>query len=260
MTTRKWGMFLALLGVILFGKAGVAEEKGVETDETILADIAFAKANFPDESERWPSTMNGEYRQTVLDYTQSQMAKIPQSAEPQFFIFVDRNFDRQNIMVGFWNGVGKVIEIGWSKVSTGSLKFGHYLTPVGTFPIVRLGYRAKGTKNAKGWMGLGGKDSRIWSFGEQETTGWKGKWMRITMLMHATDPTYGEPRLGRPDSKGCIRISAKMNAFLDIYGILDQQVMGKESPERQRRLLRKDRQPVANPGLYMIVGDFPPIK
>jgi hypothetical protein len=39
--------------------------------------------------------------------------------------------------------------------------------------------------------------------------------------MHATDPGLLENKLGTPQSKGCIRIPATLNAFIDHYGILD---------------------------------------
>jgi hypothetical protein len=40
-------------------------------------------------------------------------------------------------------------------------------------------------------------------------------------LLHATDPANLEHRLGRPASKGCVRIPAAMNRFLDRHGVLD---------------------------------------
>lgn len=268
-------MMIASFAVLSYSMSAMADETKTSTDEIlpdpfqadqaakIEADIAYAKANFPDESERWQKDWRNDskdesYRQMVLNHVTAEMAKVSETTTPQFFIFIDRNPKRQNLLVAFWDGT-EVTEIGWSKVSTGDPRRIKYSkTPTGTYPIVRLGYRAEGTKNAGGWMGLGKKDSRIWSFGEVDSTGYKGIKTGITMLMHATDPTYGEPRLGRPDSKGCIRISALMNAYLDIYGILDKHILEKESPARQKRLLREDRQPVKNYGLYAIIADFPP--
>lgn len=43
----------------------------------------------------------------------------------------------------------------------------------------------------------------------------------IRLLLHATDPDYLEHRRGRPASKGCVRIPAAMNRFLDRHGVLD---------------------------------------
>ncbi len=108
--------------------------------------------------------------------------------------------------------------MGSDKSSTGnSARLGHYLTPIGVFRNVpsNMNYRALGTKNKRGWRGLGVKGSRVWDLGWQETIHPKGGKINIRLLVHATDPDEGERRLGRVDSKGCIRLTAKMNRFLD---------------------------------------------
>lgn len=43
--------------------------------------------------------------------------------------------------------------------------------------------------------------------------------------MHATDPKLLEPRLGSPQSKGCIRIPLSLNRFIDRHGLLDADYM-----------------------------------
>ena len=43
----------------------------------------------------------------------------------------------------------------------------------------------------------------------------------MRLQMHSTDPELLEPRLGSSQSKGCIRIPASLNRFIDRYGILD---------------------------------------
>jgi hypothetical protein len=43
----------------------------------------------------------------------------------------------------------------------------------------------------------------------------------MRLQMHAADPDYLEKRLGERDSKGCIRIPATLNAFLDRNGLID---------------------------------------
>jgi hypothetical protein len=70
--------------------------------------------------------------------------------------------------------------------------------------------------------------------------------------MHATDPSYGETKLGRRDSKGCVRISAALNEFLDFFGILDYNF---ENSGKAQWVLRKDRSPVSHAGKYIIIGD-----
>ena len=120
--------------------------------------------------------------------------------------------------------------------------------------VKNFGYRALGTKNDKGWKGLGEKGSRIWDFGWQKTE-YKNGGKQIRLLIHATDPIYGEKRLGKRDSKGCIRISAKLNKFLDHYGVLDDDYEKNRNMKRASWLLRNDRKPIAFAGKYLIVGD-----
>src|SRR5262252_1994783 len=69
--------------------------------------------------------------------------------------------------------------------------------------------------------GLRGCASGI-SAGSVRGKGWgTGEEGDIRLLLHATDPDYLEKRLGRPASKGCVRIPAAMNRFLDRHGVLD---------------------------------------
>lgn len=180
----------------------------------------------------------------------------------QFFVYADRDPQKQNIMVGFWDDdKDEITVIGWDKISTGDPKHGkdYHFTPTGIFlnSTENLGYRAQGTKNSKGWRGFGAKGSRVWDFGWQETTKpcKRGLEQRtIRLLMHATDPDQGEKRLGRPDSKGCVRISARLNKFLDVYGIIDAEYENAQAVNPSW-LLRKDRQPIMFAGRYMLVGD-----
>ena len=117
--------------------------------------------------------------------------------------------------------------IGGSKVSTGQAgRHGYFITPTGVFPHTTaiLDYRALGTFNQNHIRGLGLKDMRVWDFGWQTADqGWRddGAQSEIRLLLHATDPDYLEQRLGRSASKGCVRIPATMNRFLDLNGVLD---------------------------------------
>ena len=90
----------------------------------------------------------------------------------------------------------------------------------------------------------------MWDFGWQSAIkGWTTdhEWGEIRLLLHATDPDHLEPRLGRPASQGCIRISAAMNRFLDRYGVLDadyeqaakndERILAVLSPDRQTKLV-----------------------
>lgn len=198
------------------------------------------------------------YQDAVNAYSREKLAKSEHGQESQYFVFVDRNPKRQNIMVGFYHaGDGVISVIGWGKTSTGDpARREHYITPTGIFEISaeHIGYRALGTKNAKGWRGNGAKGMRIWTFWWQRTANRKGGTIDIMMQMHATDPKFGEPRLGTRDSMGCIRISGKMNKFIDVYGIIDKDILA--HPEQAKRILSKDRKTVRFPGRYVIVGDF----
>ena len=151
----------------------------------------------------------------------------------------------------------KISIIGADKVSTGNPKRkGHFQTPAGIFAntVSNFSYRAEGTKNKKGWRGLGAKGSRVWDFGWQDTSHVDGK-RSIRLLMHATDPENGEKHLGKIDSKGCIRISAKMNQFLDQFGILDADYEAQLGKKKSQWILRKDRMPVNYAGKYLLVGE-----
>jgi len=177
--------------------------------------------------------------------------------QSQYFVYVDRNPDQQLIFVCFYDAALKKVEvIGVDKASTGNPnRRGFFETPLGFFKNIPeiMGYRAQGTKNKKGWRGLGARGSRVWDFGWQKTNK-DGYPVLIRLLMHATDPDFGEMRLGQTDSKGCIRISAKLNYFLDHYGILDKEYEERNSVKKIW-LLKFDREPVAYAGKYVLVGD-----
>jgi hypothetical protein len=171
-------------------------------------------------------------------------------------LFVDRNPNVQLATLLFVNPIkNEIIFVGSDKVSTGNPnRAGHFATPLGlrkNSPEY-FSYRALGTKNSKGWRGFGIKGSRVWDFGWQNTQTKKGLPYQVRMLMHASDPGLGEARLGSVQSKGCIRISAKLNCFLDHFGILDAEY---ESNKKATWILRKDREPVAFAGRFVLVVD-----
>lgn len=178
--------------------------------------------------------------------------------ENQYFLYVDRNPERQLIFVCFFGKENKkIIEIGRDKISTGNpqRKGDYFFTPTGIFrnTVENPNYRALGTKNEQGWRGLGEKGSRVWDFGWQRSykiVNNKKIFIDIRLLMHATDPDFGEQRLGEPDSKGCLRISGNLNKFLDHFGIIDR-----DYEKLNHWLLKKDREPVFYQGEYLLVGD-----
>jgi hypothetical protein len=176
----------------------------------------------------------------------------------QYFFYIDRNPDKQLGFVYFFDYLDKnVTLIGIDKISTGNPKRrGHFITPIGIYEntIKNFSYRALGTKNDEGWMGLGAKDSRVWDFGWQKTD-YNNENRDIRLLMHATDPFFGEKRLGKVDSKGCIRISSKLNKFLDHYGILDKEYEEQKYLKNISWLLNPNREPVTYAGKYLLISD-----
>lgn len=186
------------------------------------------------------------------------------TGQSQYFVYADRNPAMQLLFLAYYDAPsGQVVLLGADFISSGKLRRGKdsFLTPVGVFENLpdNWGYRAEGTKNDKGWRGLGAKGSRVWDFGFQQAPrefrqGVYDSQMRL--LMHATDPDHGEPRLGGPDSKGCVRISSAANGFFDSRSILDRyyEQLAATEPERMW-LLRPDRTPVSHPGSYLVVGD-----
>jgi len=204
------------------------------------------------------TALEPEYFKTMTVDIAKLILDVEQPLESQYFVFVDRNPRRQVILTCFLNSQDKSITlIGVDKVSTGNEKrIGFFITPCGVFinSIEFLGYRALGTKNDQGWCGLGVKNSRVWDFGWQKTYK-KNEEISIRLLMHATDPYFGEKRLGRVDSKGCIRISGKLNKFLDHYGLLDREYEANKNKKTVAWLLKADRQPVAYAGKYLLIGD-----
>jgi hypothetical protein len=181
---------------------------------------------------------------------------------PQLFVVVDRNPRVQEMRIVLARPNGIWGSLGGTRISTGQTgRRDYYLTPTGVFlhTDAILDWRAEGTFNAQHIRGLGLKGMRVWDFGWQLTTrGWgtgeeQGE---IRLLLHATDPAYLEQRLGRPASKGCVRVFAAMNRFLDRHGILDADYerAAKDDP-RFEALLLPDRAPTSLAGNAHIVVD-----
>ena len=181
---------------------------------------------------------------------------------PQLVVVVDRNpmVQRMRIMVAV--PAGRWRTIGGGKVSTGqSGRRGYFLTPTGVFRHTEaiVDYRALGTCNEHGIRGLGIKGMRVWDFGWQfAEPGWglDREPREIRLLVHATDPDFLEPRLGRPASKGCIRVATSMNRFLDLQGVLDaDHERIAVTDDRIARVLNPARTPSPLAGNTLIVID-----
>ncbi len=181
---------------------------------------------------------------------------------PQTLLVVDRapSVQRLWVVVATPDGAPWTV-IGTVRVSTGKPgKKEHFKTPVGVFvntPDI-LGYRALGTLNKYGIRGIGQKGMRVWDFGWQTTQDWRtpSAVASIRLEMHATDPTYLEGRLGRPDSEACIRIPDWFNRFLDRFGVIDAQLTALAPTNRAvAALLPVDAMPSPLAGDKVVVVD-----
>jgi hypothetical protein len=150
--------------------------------------------------------------------------------------------------------------IGTSPVATGRPgEFDHFITPLGVFEHTpaNMDFRSEGTQNENHIRGYGKRDMRIFDLGwAQGERGWgKGGMSQMRFQMHATDPDRLEPLLGIRHSKGCVRIPASLNAFLDHYGILDAEYAALVDSGQSLWVLKSDRQIMPWAGRYIVVVD-----
>lgn len=178
--------------------------------------------------------------------------------DPQYVIVVDRNIKVQAAMI-YWLPVGAPpTYVGASPASTGRIgQFDHFETPTGVFAhtLANPDFRAEGTKNTNGIRGYGAKGMRVYDFGwQQARRGWsKGGTSTMRLQMHATDPYWLESKLGTPQSKGCIRISASLNRLIDRMGLLDADYEFAVDLALPTWVLLPDRTPAYDAGRYLIV-------
>ena len=181
---------------------------------------------------------------------------------PQVILVVDRSPKVQRLwtVAAYPDGDAWIVA-GEVRVSTGKPgRKEHFRTPVGVFEngTAVLGYRAQGTYNENHILGNGTRGMRVWDFGWQTTDDWRtpGALMGIRLEMHATDPTVLEPRLGRADSEGCIRIPTKFDSFLDRHGLIDAELRDAAQTDRRfAALLPKDATPSPLAGQLVVVVD-----
>lgn len=240
-----WQRILVAVAIALFLLPAWADQAEVLRD----AQTAFAR-------EVGGTDTDTAYRDIVAHQAEGLIRQSQRFDSPQFFLLVDRNHAVQRAFLAFFDAAGgKVTLIGAEKTSTGNpARRGFFETPTGIFENkpANMSYRALGTKNSKGWRGLGAKGSRVWDLGWQRTVKGRGEPMDIRMLVHATDPDQGEPRLGKVDSKGCIRIPARFNKFLDHYGVLDKEY---EGSVKAKYVLPANREPIPFAGKFIVIID-----
>lgn len=176
----------------------------------------------------------------------------------QYVVLVDRNPNIQVVLIFFGRNSSGWKLIGASLTSTGLAgQFDHFLTPLGVFShsLDNPDFRAEGTKNQFGFRGYGSKGMRVYDFGWiEQHRGWgNGEKMLMRLQMHSTDPELAENLLGNARSKGCIRIPASLNEFIDRYGLLDADYDAAMQRGVHFWLMRSDREPVNNSGRYLVV-------
>ncbi len=179
---------------------------------------------------------------------------------PQHVLVVDRSPNVQAAALLLRTPQGEWRWVGASPVSTGRVgTYEHFLTPTGVFAhsLDNPDFRAEGTFNSNGIRGYGVRGMRVFDFGwVMATRGWgKGGVSPMRLQMHATDPARLEPRLGRPESKGCIRIPAALNTFLDRHGVLDADYEAALERGASVWVLRADRRPLPWPGRWLVIVD-----
>jgi hypothetical protein len=182
------------------------------------------------------------------------------SVPAQYVLLVDRNAFVQAAMIFWKSDSGEFDFIGASQASSGQPgRFEHFETPLGVFPhsLDNPDFRAEGTRNEFGILGYGRKGLRVYDFGwVAAPRGWgDGHQSAMRLQLHSTDPDLLEPRLGSIQSKGCIRISASLNKFIDRYGILDAQYEHALATGQSFWVLSPDREPTPWSGQFLVVVD-----
>jgi hypothetical protein len=180
--------------------------------------------------------------------------------DSQIVALVDRSPKLQALLLFYVDANFNTELMGATPVSTGRVgEFDHFETPIGVFAhtIDNLDFRAEGTKNEFGIRGYGVRGMRIFDFGwQQARKGWGDRGVAAMRLqMHATDPTLLEPKLGTVQSKGCIRVSASLNRFIDRYGSLDADYEAAMQRGRTFWVLDPNRTPTRWSGRYLVVVD-----
>lgn len=209
-----------------------------------------------------------DMRLTVPEADQDRYARLLDAAVSQiqfsgsqYLLLVDRSAKVQAVFLYYLDlPASRLHFIGASPASTGKPgQYDYFYTPTGVFvhTLDNMDYRAEGTFNGNGIRGLGIKGMRVYDFGwVQAERGWGGGGRgQMRLLMHATDPDFLEKYLGVARSKGCVRIPATLNIFLDHYGLLDADYQAALARGEKLWVLRTDRTPTAFPGRYLVIID-----
>ena len=236
-------------------RAGLTARAAFETE------VATLRAVMEREVPRLVARTAADDRAWIARTRETVAASGQPIERPQLLVAVDRNPAVQQLRVVAADPGGAWAVIGGTQVSTGKPgRKEHFKTPTGVFlnTDAILGYRAQGTYNGNHIRGLGVHGMRVYDFGWQTTEDWRTRTptMQIRLSMHATDPSVLEPRIGRPDSEGCVRLRAPLNRFLAHHGVLDASYeMAARSDGRFAALLPPDRDPSPLAGTALGVFD-----
>lgn len=231
-----------------------AEESADSVDAAVLS------ARFYDEVDRRLELPESELEIYVKLMHAALISAGIGTITPQLVILVDRSPLVQAAMVLWKTDDGSLYLIGTSPVSTGRPgSYEYFETPIGVFrhSVGNPDFRAKGDRNSNGILGYGPKGTRVFDFGWQlGTRTWDRKGASLMRLqMHSTDTDLLEPRIGTPQSKGCIRIPLSLNHFIDHYSILDADYEVAAHAGKHIFVWSRDRQPAREPGRYLIIVD-----
>ena len=229
--------------------------------DPVTASVATWRALFALQVPRCLAVPPDEQQRYAVLAQQALQAAATLLVQPQFLLVVDRADRSQVVLLYVARPVPQVWHwIGATPVATGRPgSFDHFLTPLGVFlhGPANPDFRAEGTRNEFGIRGYGLKGRRVYDFGwvTGERTWGRGGLGTMRLQMHATDPDLLEPHLGQRGSKGCVRIPAALNHFIDTNGVLDAEYDAAQAAGA--RFWVFDRPPLPNPlaGRWMVVVD-----
>lgn len=258
------GCWLAVIAAAALANAGA---QAVKAPDLVSVSGADAAADAPPLAFEFEQVVVPQLRPPP-DVVQGYAARLQQALDiadvrierPQFVALVDRSPNVQAVLL-LWGSVGTGWKlVGAAPVSTGLPgRYEHFTTPLGVFDhsVINPDYRSEGTKNKFGIYGYGRKGTRVYEFGwVPAAKGWGNGAISVMRLqMHATDPALLERRLGTAQSKGCIRIPASLNAFIDLHGVLDEDYQKQIDDGRRLWVLRSDRTHTPWAGRYLVVVD-----
>lgn len=241
----------------MLSSGALAAGEAATADETSNADMTIAFAREVDRKLDIPAEEQIGYAERLQEaFSLAGLADLA----PQYVVMVDRSPAVQAAFIYWRSPHGNWHFIGASPVSTGRPgAYEHFLTPLGVFEhsLSNMDFRAEGTRNQLGIRGYGIAGMRVFDFGwviAERGWGPPGR-SAMRLQMHATDPDVLEPRLGEARSEGCIRIPAKLDDFIDRYGLLDADYESAVAQGRYLWVLHPDRWPTPWPGRYLVVID-----